>query len=388
MTGSLLRLPRARWQFATGLLAQVTQGAMGVGIILVVRRQTGSLALAGGVVGALSVAAGVARPIQGRLLDRRGSRVVLAGCGAGHALALIGIVLGAQAHVPGAVLVALGCGAGAMLPPVSTAMRLEYARLVGDADRTRAYSLVYLAQELGILTGPLILAAMVAAASASAALIVVAAVAAAGTFGFAAGTAPDAAVKRQAVAHTRSVLRIPAMRVMMATILLLGAALGGLEVGAPTLATAHGTPAAAGLLIACLSVGGVIGAALYGTRQWRAEPGRRLLVLVALLTVMLAPIFAIHDLVAVGALLLVAGIALNPALTTFSLIVDKHVDARTAGEAFGWISTAISSGQGGASALAAAVAQHQHDPRPAFVIAAVAAAIATGVCVAARRVLA
>ena len=62
----LLRQAAVRWQALSGLLAQITQGASGVGIILVVKQQTGSLALAGGVVGALSVAAGAARPLQGR----------------------------------------------------------------------------------------------------------------------------------------------------------------------------------------------------------------------------------------------------------------------------------------------------------------------------------
>jgi predicted MFS family arabinose efflux permease len=265
-------------------------------------------------------------------------------------------------------------------------MRLEWGKLVGDADRTSAYSLVYLTQQLAILAGPLILAGTVAAASASAALIVVAAVAAAGSLGFAATVAPDGEGAAAPGERGRSVLRIPAMRLLMATILMLGAAIGALEVAAPTLATDHRAPAAAGLLIACLSVGGVLGATIYGSGRWRAAPGRRLLVLVVLVTVALAPMIVVDDLVAVGALLLLAGIALNPALTTFSLIVDQHVDARAAGEAFGWISTAISSGQGGASALAAAVAQHQRDPRPAFVIATLAGAAATVLCLAARRV--
>src|SRR5438477_8480943 len=142
--GVLLRLPRARWQVAAGLLAQVTQGAAAVGIILVVRERTGSLALAGGVVGALSVAAGIARPVQGRLIDRRGSRAVLPACGVVHGLALAGIVLFAQLAAGGALLVALGVVAGLALPPISTSMRVEWGAAGGEADHTAAYSLVYL----------------------------------------------------------------------------------------------------------------------------------------------------------------------------------------------------------------------------------------------------
>ena len=57
----------------------------------------------------------------------------------------------------------------------------------GDrGDRTSAYSLVYLTQELAILSGPLLFSAVVATSNASVALVTVAAVTCVGTLGFAA----------------------------------------------------------------------------------------------------------------------------------------------------------------------------------------------------------
>ena len=380
----LLGLSEVRWQAVTGLLAQVTQGAAGVGIILVVRQHTGSLALAGGVVGALSIGAGVARPLQGRLIDRRGSRSVMAACGVTHALALAGIVGLSDLDAPGGLLVVLGCLAGLALPPVSTSMRVEWRKLVAGDDHTAAYSLVYLTQELSLLAGPLILAAMIAAASASLALITVAAVAAAGTLGFAVSIGSPRESGSAHAAAIGLVLQIRALRLVLAVAALVGAVIGALEVAAPTLATAHGAPAAAGLLIASVSVGGILGAAIYGSRRWEARPSARLLLLLVLLTTALVLMIPAHGLVVVGLLLLFAGVALNPALTTFSLLIDEHVWEQTAGEAFGWLSTAIAVGTGFASAIAATVAQHHHDARLAFIVAAVAGAAATGVALHAR----
>jgi MFS family permease len=174
----------------------------------------------------------------------------------------------------------------------------------------------------------------------------------------------------------------------MATTFCVGAAIGAIELAAPTLATAHDDPAAAGLLIACLSVGGVLGATVYGGRHWEAPPARRLPMLVAVLTAVLALLVAAHGLVLVGVLLFLAGIPLNPTLTTFSLLVHLHVAGEGAGEAFGWLSTAVAGGTGAASAVAATVAQHQHDARAPFAIAAIAGAVATVVVLAARRTLA
>lgn len=164
-----------------------------------------------------------------------------------------------------------------------------------------------------------------------------------------------------------------------------GSGLGALEVAVPTLATAHRAPAAAGVLIALLSVGGIIGATIYGNRRWDARPAARLRWLLAFLTVALGLLLAVQGLWPAGALLLLVGIPLNPAITTFSLLVDQHVPTSAAGEAFGWLSSALAGGTGGASALAAALAQQQRDAQVAFAVAAIAGLGAAAVSLSARR---
>ncbi len=384
---ALLRQPQVRWQAVSGLLAQVTQGASGVGIILVVRQHTGSVALAGGVVGVLSIAAGIARPLQGRLIDRRGAAGVVAATGVGHAAALAAIVLLAGVQAPGAALLALGAAAGIFLPPISTAMRVGWGQRLGADDRTAAYSLVYLVQELAILAGPLILAAVIAAASSSAAVLVVAGITAVGGLWFASSAGSRSPHAPGATVVAVSVLRSRGARLLIAISVLLGGVIGGLEVVAPTLAIAHRQPAASGLLIAALSVGGIIGALVYAGRRWRSEPPARLVVLLAGLTVavLLADIPA--ALVAVGALLLVAGLAINPSLTTISLLIDRHTPGGAVAEAFGWLSTGIAGGTGAGSAIAGAVSAHGGSARPAFVVAAVAAAAAAATASLGRSIL-
>lgn len=357
----------------------MTQGAAAVGIILVVRQQAGSLAVGGAVVAALSIAAGVSRPIQGRLIDRRSAVSVMVACGLVHPLALGGIVGLARASAPAWSLVVLGVLAGAGLPPVSTSMRVEWGALVRPDERTAAYSLVYLVQELSILVGPLVLAGAIAASSASLALIAVAVLAGLGTLGFAASL-------RAARPHLRSqqgstmfgVLRGNGMPALVGISVLVGGVVGGLEVAAPAIATAHHAPAAAGLLVAALSVGGIGGAVIYGLRRWTAVPARRLLLLLALLFGALAVMAVTADgLLALGALLFLAGLSLNPALTTISLLVDQFIPGSTAAEAFGWLSTGFAGGAGGASAVAGAVAQAHHSPRAALIVAAISGLAAT-----------
>ncbi len=380
----LLGTPAVRWQALAGLLAQTTQGAAAIGIILVIRGHDGSLPLAGAVVGALSITAGLARPVQGRLIDRRGARGLMALSGILHPAALVAIVALADRHAPGALLVAVGALAGVTLPPVSTCMRVAWGA-AAPGDRTSAYSLVYLTQELSILLGPLLLAVIVAAADASVALVVVAAVTCVGTLGFALSL--PAAEPVSSPRRGAGVLRAPGMLLLIAVGSLVGAVIGGVEVGVPTFASAHRAPAASGLLIAVLSLGGIAGAAIYGGRQWRLAPSMRLLVLMATLAVTAAIAILAPGLVTLAVVLAFVGLPLNPSLTTISVLVDSHVSPASAAEAFGWLSSGIAGGTGAASAIAGAVTHPGH-PRPAFVVAAVAAAGGTVLVAAARRTLA
>jgi len=340
------------------------------------------------VVGVVWIAAGLSRPVQGRLIDRRGPGEVMASCGVVHAVAIAAIVGLAALHAPGSLLVVFGALTGLALPPVSAAMRVAWADVAEPHERTAAYSLVYLVQEVAILTGPLILAALIATVSVSAALLVVAAVTVAGSLGFAVASPALGVRPSGPVARDQAVLRIRTMYVLLAIAVLLGAMIGGIQVGAPTFATARGAPAAAGLLVASLSVGGIIGAAIYGSRRWRAAPSTRLLLLLGWMTVALALTIGAGSFVVLAVFLILAGLAFNPSLSTLSLLVDQHVAARSAGEAFGWLSTGIAAGTGAGSALSAALAQHQDHARPAFIVAALAGAGATAVALAARRRLA
>ncbi|RJL24172.1 MFS transporter [Bailinhaonella thermotolerans] len=364
----LLRLPGVGAQAGLGYLAQFSQQVATVGIVLVAQAATGSLAVAGAAAAGYSVATGIARPVQGRLIDRRGTRPVLAVSVVMHTGALLALVAGASLGWPGWALVVPACLAGAGLPPISVAMRVELGRRVPEGDRTSAYSLVYLVQELAILTGPLLFGLMIAAVPASSALAAVALLAGAGTLGFA--RALRGADPRGGDGARGSVLRVGRMRLLIAVTSLLGGAFGALEVGLPALAVERGSPVLAALLIAVLSVGGVAGALAYGSRAWPGRPGHRLPVLLLAMGLVLVPLPA-APLPALCVLLFACGVALNPALTTASLLVDEIVP-RSQAEAFGWISTALGLGAGAGGALAGVAAEHL-GPSPSLVTAAVPA---------------
>ncbi|SPL93187.1 ABC transporter, permease protein [[Actinomadura] parvosata subsp. kistnae] len=352
-------------QAVLGFLAQLTQQVAPVGIVLVVQGASGSLALAGVAAAAFSVGAGMGRPVQGRLMDRHGGRVVLAATALLHVAALLALLGCARPGLPWWPMVALAWIAGIGLPPVSVSMRIEWGRRVDGEGRTTAYSLVYLVQELAMLTGPLVFGLLIAVASASLALGLVAAAAGAGTLAFARAlqVGPDAHAtgRGRAFADRR-------MLVLMAVVLLHGGTFGALQVGLPALAAARDLPAATGILVAALSLGGIAGAAAYGARSWASSPQVRLVALMALLGLALAPLVLVGPLPAFCVVLFAGGLALNPALTTSSLLVDEYAPTAQA-EAFGWISTGLGVGGAAGSAVAGVVGE-RFGPGAPFLAAA------------------
>jgi len=381
---TLAGVPGVGAQAVLGLVAQLTQQVTPIGTVLVVAGATGSLLRGGLTAAAFSVGAGMARPVQGRLIDRRGPRAVLVATGCLHVVAVAGLTMGAGAGTPAGILVALAWLAGAGLPPVSVAMRIEWARRTPPELRTTTYSLVYLVQELALFAGPLLFGGIVALMSPSPALTATAVVAGAGTFGLAramhAGRSPGPA------SGGAGVLRDGRMRLLLTVIVLLGGAVGVLEVGLPALATAHGAPAASGLLLALLSLGGILGALAYGRLRWAARPARRLVVLLFAVGVGFAPLALPGDLFVAAVALFFAGIALNPALTTSSLVVDELEVAPA--EAFGWLSTAIGAGAAAGGSLAGTLGEYAGPARsllPASLFAVLGAVLSLFLAARGRR---
>ena len=305
-------------------------------------------------------------------------------CGIVHPAALIAIVGVSVDNGSHALLLVLGVIAGLALAPVSTAMRVAWGEAAGDDDRTAAYSTVYLIQELSLLTAPLIFAALTATTSAAVGLVVVAALTGVGTLAFAASARSVHSGHVPPREHRVSLLRIGRMRLLLASAASVGAVIGGIQVGVPTLATAHHKPAAAGVLIAMLSIGGIAGAAALlpavGDRRRRAahagddradrlhggDGGGRG-------SDRARGVAAAH------------GIGPQPdADDTVAAARPPHIRAHRR-RAFGWLSTGIATGTGAAAAIAGALVQHGEGARPAFAVAAVAAASAALLALALRR---
>jgi predicted MFS family arabinose efflux permease len=238
-------------------------------------------------------------------------------------------------------------------------------------DRTAAYSLVTLTQEAAILLGPLLLALMVAVASAAAGILVVGALSSVGTLALAALMPRGGHLSG---ARPSSALRAAGVRLALVVNLVFALAIGCADLGIPALAGERGAPAVSGLLLAAMSVGGILGAIAYAARRWNSATPSRLSVLLALFATAMAPLIATPSFAVMVIPLVFAGAAINPIVTTVALLVADHAGAAAA-EAFGWQSTSLALGAAAGNVLSGPLAE-AHGAGAAFAAAAIAALLA------------
>ena len=188
-----------------------------------------------------------------------------------HLAGIAGLVAWTQSNGASwpVILFAIPIGLGE--PPISASMRIAWGRMAKSEDRTAAYSVVTLTQEVAILLGPLLLAAVVALASAAAALLVVGGLASAGTLVLAAVMPREPHL--DAGEQHRSALRSGGVRLALAVNLVFALALGCIELAIPALAGERGVPAVSGVLLGVMSVGASLGRS--PTRRGDGESTRR-----------------------------------------------------------------------------------------------------------------
>jgi MFS family permease len=377
---AVLRAPHVAALIAATLLARFPIGINALAIVLYLRAERGSFAVAGAVAGALAAGSGVGAPVQGRLVDALGQRRVLVPLGIVHAAALGALVVSAEAGAPVAVLVAFGVLAGFAIPPTSSVLRSMWPDLLRDRPDLiqAAYALDSVLIELIFVLGPLVTALVAIVLTPPAALAVSAASVIAGTIGFTA-LPPSRAMRPhpdRLRAGALGALGSPGVRTLVLTSLPAGIGIGICEVTLPAFSDASGAAATAGVLLAVWSLGSAAGGLVYGALPNRPPLNRVHLVVAALLPLGLAPMAAAPSVAVMALLVIPAGLFVAPLLATRNELVGWVAPEGARTEAYTWPVTAFVGGIAIGSALAGAIVESA-SWRTAFLVAAAAAAVGT-----------
>ena len=369
--------PGALRLFGLSIVARVPLTMLSIALLIHAQRLTGSFAAAGIVAGAYAVAVGIGGPVLGQLVDRRGQTATLLLSAAASA-GLLGAVAVLPSSAPFLVLVALATAIGLATPPLGACLRTLLPGLLPDTDSVRAaYAVEATASELTWVSGPPLALGLGALWSTGGALLFAAAVLLVGTAAFAAQTASRAWQPDRSAPRSRGgSLSVPAMRTLVLVLVAVGALFGAVEVAVAAAADGLGAATAAGPLLGIWGAGSLLGGMIAVRLGGGAHSAAGLsLVLVALTAGHLLLVPATGSVLALGAVLLVAGAAIAPTYATVYAMVDRAAPDGTATEAFAWLATAVAIGASSGSAMAGALVEGG-GPAPAFALAGGAGAIA------------
>jgi hypothetical protein len=273
------------------------------------------------------------------------------------------------------MLAALALCGGATLPQVPAAMRSLWNALVQDAERrATAYALVAIVFEISVVTAPAIVAGIVAVASPAVAVIVAATLGAVSAVAF---TATPASRRWRGQPHDvgwLGPLTAPGMRTVFAVLAVFGTAMGVVQVAVPAFALQRGSAATGGVLLAALSAGSLVGGIVYGARTWPGRPSARLAVLLVAIGGALGLLSMADSELAVGTLLLCAGVLVAPTVVVGSTLLDHVAPGGTVTEAFAAMVMGIVAGTALGNALGGAVVESRSFETAVLTAGAIAAA--------------
>ncbi|MEU9213987.1 MFS transporter [Streptomyces sp. NPDC048415] len=353
--GQLLRT-RGTWTFLLpGFAARQPFAMLTISIVLLVQHTTGSYGAAGAVAAVTGVSMALFAPFTGRLADRHGQRAVLLPGVLVHALSGLSLTALALTGAPLWALFAAAVPTGASVPQVGPMVRARWGvKLQGSPLMTTAAAFESVTDELTFVFGPLLATALCTAVDPAAGLLTEASLTLVGGLLFAAqkSTQPSVAVDGHARVEHVSALRVPGVRVLIATFLGIGSVFGGMQVSLAAFSESIGEPGLNGVLYGVFAAGNMLSGIVCGAVAWKVAPQRRLLVGYAALALAASGLWAAHSVVVLAGVGLLVGMCIAPALITGYTLVEGLVPATARTEAFTWLTGAVALGQAAAVTVA------------------------------------
>jgi MFS family permease len=339
---AVLRVPAFRKAELASLLARIPQYGFGVTLTLHVVTTLGMSYTAAGVVAAVyTVAAAIAAPWRGRLLDRQGLRRTLL-----PSLIIVPVVWGIAPFLPYWLLI-IACAVGGLFSlPLFSLIRQIIVAAAPEGARRTALSLDSVIVELNFMIGPLLAIVSVTQFGTRPTLVALTLLTSLGGGLLALLNPPLIAAREdgdqrvpEPVPPRREWLS-PATLGVYGAVLAAGIVLSGTDVSLVAALRTFQHTELLGLVITVWCAGSAVGGLIYGAGH-RSIPASILLTGLAALTL---PVAAATSLPALFAIVTVSGLFCAPLISATVDELNGRVPESVRGEAMGWHGSALTAG--------------------------------------------
>ncbi len=340
----LMKQPAILRVLVSQLLARLPLGLISMGVLIYVQSATGKYALAGIVVGSLSIGEALLVPLTSKYaahFDLRWFMFAIAVLNA-TALALI-VILPAQE----VFLVSLGLIAGLTTPPFGAVVRALFPLMANEEDTRSLFAIDTASQELLWVVGPVIAAVSAAAFGPSTPLILCSVFTIVGTVWFMTSPILKTVTLPKSEARFGTVLKHRSLQIAFLTALVAVASWTCFEVGLLKMFDAD--PLWMGLAVAISGLGSLTGALTLGNKKLDFRATTLLMLLIAVGTGLVIVTYQLPILFVIT--LFVSGYGFAPAFAALLLMITHSVAKDEAAESFGWMNTAALIGAAGGTAI-------------------------------------
>lgn len=369
---------------AAGLVARMPMSMAGLGIVILVSSRSGSYSLAGAVAAVYIGANAVAAVPLARMVDRRGQGAVLPLAASTSAVGLALLIAAVELDWVLPFVFVSAAIAGATMPNIGAAVRARWSHNIEDRSLLdTAFAVEAVNDEVVFIVGPTLVTLLASLVHPLAGLATAGTAAVAGTWLFAAQRQTEPPRQRAASAdHSIGALPWRGLAPLVVGAVMLGVLFGGTEVVVVAYADERGTPVVAGFLLALWAFGSLLSGVISGGLTFRRGAPQRYRWGVLALALLMSPLPFVDHVVALGAMLFLAGFAISPTMIAAVTWIEAIVPAARLNEGMVVFTTGLVAGVAPGAALVGIVVDAA-GPSPAFLVPAAAGVVAAATAYAA-----
>ncbi|MGE6786168.1 MFS transporter [Ensifer adhaerens] len=363
-----------------GLVSRLPLSMMGIGIITMLAQSRSSYGLAGGVAAAFTLASALLAPQVSRFVDRFGQSRVLPVAAALSLLGTSALLVSTHWQAPDWTLFAFAILAGCT-PSMSAMTRARWTELYrGRPELKTAFSLESVFDEICFIVGPPIAVGLSVGLFPEAGPLAAAVCLAVGVTAFVLQTRTEPPVKPAETVAPGSVLRYPALRVLIAALAGMGVIVGTIDVVSVAFAEAEGRPAAASLVLSLYALGSCIAGLAFGAVRIGLPLPKLFLIGAGMTAAGTLPLLFAGGISSLAVMMFLSGVFFAPTMIVALSIGEVAVPPSKLTEGLTWLTTGLGTGVAAGAAVSGGVVARFGVPA-GFTIALAAGALIVGVAV-------